>query len=305
MTSFVLTSWEALLNSAQNFIRPALIFAAIALVARGAAALHTARRASGEVRTNIFLFVFDIVIVAPLLALLLGATGSFMQANGVALLSPQAWSALPTWLVALIAIVAGDFIGYWRHRLEHTNALWPTHAIHHSDTAMTWTTGLRFHPLNRLTTALIDTSALVLLGFPPWALIANNLVRHYYGLFIHMNLAWTYGLLGRVFVSPAMHRWHHVRDAAGASANFATVFSVFDQAFRTHHAPGPCTVPLGVRDEIGSGALAQLVWPLRALLKYLRRHFVATEGRTRNPGAASAALYDSLGSGSRSARLRR
>ena len=118
--------------------------------------------------------------------------------------------------MGFIAIFAGDFVGYWRHRLEHTALLWPGHAIHHSDTAMTWTTGLRFHPINRLTTALIDTSVLALLGFPVWALIANNLVRHYYGLFIHMDLPWTYGPLGRVLVSPAMHRWHHIRVANGA-----------------------------------------------------------------------------------------
>jgi sterol desaturase/sphingolipid hydroxylase (fatty acid hydroxylase superfamily) len=97
--------------------------------------------------------------------------------------------------------------------------------------------------------------------------MVNNLVRHFYGLFIHMDLPWTYGRLGRVFVSPAMHRWHHIRDADGAGVNVATVFSVFDQAFRTHHVPGPCTVPLGVRDDIGQGALAQLLWPLKALWK--------------------------------------
>jgi sterol desaturase/sphingolipid hydroxylase (fatty acid hydroxylase superfamily) len=180
------------------------------------------------------------------------------------------WSALPAWLVALCALFAGDFIAYWRHRLEHTSLLWPGHAIHHSDTAMTWTTGLRFHPINRFSTALIDTSMLALLGFPPWALVANNLVRHYYGLFIHMDLPWTYGPLGRVFVSPAMHRWHHIRDAEGAGANFATVFSIFDQAFRTHCVPGACTAPLGVRDDIGRGAMAQLAWPFRAAMQWAR-----------------------------------
>jgi sterol desaturase/sphingolipid hydroxylase (fatty acid hydroxylase superfamily) len=253
---------------------PALIFAAIALAASGAHAIRKARNASAEVRTNAILFVVDIIFIAPLLAIMLGFTGAAMQSAG--LIASIPWSALPTWLVALIAIFAGDFVAYWRHRLEHTNALWPTHAIHHSDTAMTWTTGLRFHPLNRVSTALIDTTALALLGFPPWALIANNLVRHYYGLFIHMDLPWTYGRLGRVFVSPAMHRWHHIRDADGAGANFATVFSVFDQAFGTHHVPGPCTVPLGVRDDIGRSALAQLIWPLRAAGRILRRRI----GRT-------------------------
>jgi sterol desaturase/sphingolipid hydroxylase (fatty acid hydroxylase superfamily) len=260
-----------LLNAARGLLIPALIFAAIAFAARGVESLRTARAATPEVRTNLLLFTFDVIAVTPLLVLTLGAVSALMQQNGLHLIVPDSWSALPLWLVVPIAVFIGDFVGYWRHRLEHTPLLWLAHAIHHSDAAMTWTTGVRFHPLNRLTTSLIDTTALALLGFPPEAIMLNAYIRHYYGLFIHMDLPWTYGPLGRVFVSPAMHRWHHIRDADGAGANFATVFSVFDQAFRTHHTPGPCTVPLGVRDAIGKGALAQLAWPFVAALRFINR----------------------------------
>jgi sterol desaturase/sphingolipid hydroxylase (fatty acid hydroxylase superfamily) len=267
-------------NASTALAVPAPIFAAIALIARGIEALHTARNAAPEVRTNGFLFVFDVLITTPLLVILLALTGGLIQRSGVTL-PTETWSALPQWLVVLIAVFVGDFVGYWRHRLEHTALLWPAHAIHHSDERMTWTTLFRFHPLNRVTTALIDTSALALLGLPPFALAANMLVRHYYGMFIHMDLPWTYGPLGRVLVSPAMHRWHHVRNADGAGANFATVFSVFDQAFRTHHAPGPCTVPLGVRDDIGHGAVAQLVWPFRVLWRWTAPNSAPRPVRTR------------------------
>jgi sterol desaturase/sphingolipid hydroxylase (fatty acid hydroxylase superfamily) len=262
------TAADALWTAFSALLWPAIVFAAIALAARGVASLNTARTATGEVRTNMILLAVDAVLVAPLLALMVAAVGAWMQGNGLRLFSAEAWTTLPAWLVLFIAVFIGDFVGYWRHRLEHTALIWPTHAIHHSDTAMTWTTLFRFHPLNRLTTALIDTSALALLGLPPWALAANLMIRHYYGMFIHMDLPWTYGALGRVLVSPAMHRWHHIRDSDGGGVNFATVFSVFDQAFRTHHVPGPCTVPLGVRDEIGCGVLGQLFYPFRAALTW-------------------------------------
>lgn len=271
MPPAIMRAWDALWAAYSDLLLPALIFAAIALAVRGIAALRTARAASDEVRTNLILFTLDIIFVTPVLALLLGATGAWLQRHGLTL-PANTWEALPVWLVGFIAVFAGDFVAYWRHRFEHTNALWPTHAIHHSDTAMTWTTGLRFHPFNRLTTALIDTTALALLGLPIWALVANNLIRHYYGLFIHMDLPWTYGALSRVFVSPAMHRWHHIRDANGAGANFATVFSVFDQAFGTYHVPGPCNVPPGVREVIGKSAWRQLLWPFAALWRYALRH---------------------------------
>lgn len=256
------TILQSLWTAYANLFWPALIFGGVALAFRGVEALHTARRASAEVRTNLILFTFDIIAVTPLLVLMMASVGAWIQAQGLRLFSAAQWEMLPAALVVFIALFFGDFVAYWRHRLEHVDLIWPWHAIHHSDERMTWTTGLRFHPLNRLTTTL---------GLPLWAIVANSMVRHYYGLFIHMDLPWTYGPLSRLFVSPAMHRWHHVRDARGMGVNFATLFSVFDQAFRTYHVPGPCDVPLGVRDDIGKGALAQLAWPVRVIARALRR----------------------------------
>lgn len=270
LQTYLTHSATAFWTAFSALIWPALAFAAIAFIAHGVNAIRIARTAAPEVRTNLVLFAFDAAFITPLLVVALTFSGALIQQGGFALLSTTQWAALPQVAVAFIAVFAGDFIAYWRHRLEHTPFVWPAHAIHHSDTAMTWTTGLRFHPINRVTTALIDTTFLALLGLPIWALLINNLVRHYYGLFIHMDLPWTYGPLGRVFVSPAMHRWHHIRDAEGAGVNFATVFSVFDQAFGTHHVPGPCTVSLGVRDGIKRNALSQLAWPFIAAWRALR-----------------------------------
>lgn len=271
MQALLLQTAEAFWAAFTGLIWPALAFALIAFIVRGAGAFRIARNALPQVRTNLILFAFDIAFVTPLLLMGLAFTGGLMQQAGLRLFDADHWSALPAWLTAFLAVFAGDFIGYWRHRLEHLSFFWPAHAIHHSDDAMTWTTGLRFHPFNRVTTALIDTSFLALLGFPMWALMINNLVRHFYGLYIHMDLPWTYGPLARVFISPATHRWHHIRDADGAGVNFATVFSVFDQAFGTYRLPGPCAVPLGVRDEIGAGALAQLLWPFKVMWRWAAR----------------------------------
>jgi sterol desaturase/sphingolipid hydroxylase (fatty acid hydroxylase superfamily) len=116
------------------------------------------------------------------------------------------------------------------------------------------------------------------------------IVRHFYGEFIHADFPWTYGPLGRVMVSPVMHRWHHARDVEGSGSNFATVFSVFDQAFGTYYVPGICTVPLGVNDEMGRGTTGQLLYPflewggriatrLRGKSKSLERAAPHTAGR--------------------------
>lgn len=129
---------------------------------------------------------------------------------------------------------------------------------------MTWLTLDRFHPINRITRCVIDTSALLPLGQPAEAVIANNLVRHYYGYLIHADLPWTYGPLGRILVSPAMHRWHHAADKAAFDTNYATAFAISDRAFGTFRVPGPCTVPLGVTDRMAPTLAGQIGYAFTA-----------------------------------------
>ncbi len=273
LPSSVQSTTAALLQNGRELLIAGAVFAALALIAGGREAIAKARNARGEVTTNLGLWVFDIIVMTPVFAVLTAVMGAAMQNGGLILVHPNFWAHWPQWLVAFLAVFIGDFIGYWRHRLEHTAPLWPAHAIHHSDTRMTWTTLFRFHPINRISTVLIDTAGLALLGFPPWALFINNLVRHYWGMFIHMDVPWTFGPLGRLIVSPVMHRWHHVRDGQGVGSNFATAFSVFDQAFGTHYVPGVCTVPLGVQENVGRNAFEQLLYPFKIAGRVLARPF--------------------------------
>jgi sterol desaturase/sphingolipid hydroxylase (fatty acid hydroxylase superfamily) len=246
----------------QKLFIPGLLFITLALLVKGRAALTAGRRAARETCINLMIIAFDALLIAPPLALLLILVRDVLDITG-RILSPDTWAALPPIAVCFLAIFIGDFIGYWRHRLEHTRWLWPSHALHHSDTEMTWLAGYRFHPINRLSTVLVDVSLLSLFGFPPYALLINSLVRHYYGQFIHADLPWTFGIFQYIFVSPAMHRWHHADLPAAFGTNFATVFSVFDRAFGTYRVPGACDAPLGVKELAGSGLGDQLIYPLR------------------------------------------
>jgi sterol desaturase/sphingolipid hydroxylase (fatty acid hydroxylase superfamily) len=253
----------ALAHGVKVLILPAAFFALMAFVVRGRQALAAARRAATEVRINLWFHFLDTLFVLPVMSLVLTGIAASLKQSQLILLEPATWHSLGTYPVLLLVIFLGDFIGYWRHRLEHLPLFWPCHAVHHSDTEMTWLTLERFHPVDRLITIAVDSTFLLVLGLPTWAMIANLLVRHYYGYFIHADLPWTYGRLGAIFVSPAMHRWHHAREAAYADTNFATVFSVFDRAFGTLAVPGPCTVPLGVGEDMGRGVSGRLAYPLR------------------------------------------
>jgi sterol desaturase/sphingolipid hydroxylase (fatty acid hydroxylase superfamily) len=255
--------WAAI-QAVQSLLLPAAFFAALALLLRGKEALAAARQAGEELRINLSLHVLDAIFVLPVTALIVTGIAILLHKWNLVLLEASTWMVLGVYPVMFIAVFLGDFIGYWRHRLEHTSLLWPSHAIHHSDTEMSWLTLARFHPINRMVTVIVDSAFLLALGLPAWAIVANNFIRHYYGFFIHADLPWTYGRLGgAIFVSPAMHRWHHARELRYAGTNFATVFSVFDRAFGTLSVPGPCTVPLGIEDDMGRGVRGQLSYPLK------------------------------------------
>lgn len=258
LSDFALRSALALKTAGAEMVLPALIFFTIGVLTKGRTLFTDMQRAVAQTSLNVQIMVFNIVLIVPLIVLASQAMSDAASRYGLILISPETWRGLPFWLVIFIGIFIGDFVGYWRHRLEHTPLLWPAHAVHHSDTDMTWLSLERFHPINRITTFAIDSGVLLVLGLPIEAVLANNFVRHYYGYFIHADLPWTFGPLGRIFVSPAMHRWHHAADPAAFDTNYATVFSVFDQAFGTFRVPGPCTAPLGVTDAIGTTLSSQL-----------------------------------------------
>jgi sterol desaturase/sphingolipid hydroxylase (fatty acid hydroxylase superfamily) len=243
---------------------PADLFIGLAVLTKGLSpAWAAAKRAIRETRVNLAIYILDIFTVGAILVPLYVLMANFADAAALRLISPHFWDSVPSLLVGFAAVFAGDFIGYWRHRLEHTRFLWPSHAVHHSDTEMTWLALLRFHPINRLSTFVIDNSFLLLLGFPAYALVVNTIVKHYYGFFIHADLPWRYGRLDNIFVSPVMHRWHHSIDPVAYRTNFATVFSIFDRMFGTYRVPGLPNTPLGVKFDMGKGVLGQLLHPFK------------------------------------------
>jgi sterol desaturase/sphingolipid hydroxylase (fatty acid hydroxylase superfamily) len=264
-------AFEALRIAAGVLAISVLAFGAIALAVKGGEAFEAAIRAVAEVRVNLAFYFFDALFVAPILTVLVALIRSLVSDYSLSIVPDSVWAAAGLPMTAFAVLFIGDFVSYWRHRVEHTRWFWPAHVIHHSDTDMTWLTLSRFHPINRLTTTAIDVLCLALLGFPTWALVTNSLVRHYYGEFIHADLPWMYGRFASVLVSPVMHRWHHARDVTGSGSNFATIFSVFDRAFGTYYVPGLCTVPLGVTEDQypGKGMIRHLLHPFVAWARTL------------------------------------
>ncbi len=172
----------------------------------------------------------------------------------------------PLWLQAIEILVIGDFIAYWMHRAFHGRRLWKFHAIHHCSKDLDWLSSVRLHPVNDWLTRWVQASALVLLGFSPLAVAAYVPFLTFYAIFLHANVSWGFGPLGKVVASPRFHRWHHTSEDEGLDKNFAGLFPFFDVLFGTYYMPKD-RVPkrFGIRnDDVPEGFLGQLAYPFRA-----------------------------------------
>src|SRR5690349_13345775 len=179
LVAFAQYAWTALADAVIALIIPTAFFVALALIMKRKEAWDAAKRAAHEARINLGYYFLDALFVLPVLGIVTLAVGVFMQNARLILVPANWWLAIGTYPTVFMAVFLGDFIGYWRHRLEHTKWLWPTHAIHHSDEEMTWLTLNRFHPINPITTVIIDSTFLLAMRLPAWAVIANSLERNY------------------------------------------------------------------------------------------------------------------------------
>lgn len=275
VANLLMESARNLFSALQALTVPALFFLCLGYIVKRGEFLREARRALPEVRLSAEIQAFNIVFSSPFLVIYMTAIHGFMSDHGLFVIHPRGWEAVPTVLTLFVAVFVGDFFHYWRHRLDHTKLLWPAHAVHHSDTVVTWATSMRWHPINLLTVGGAGTFAMLVMGFPVYAIMFNAMMRGYYGFFIHTNVPWTYGWFGKYMVSPAMHRWHHSAEEKAFDKNFGEFFCLFDKAFGTYYLPGPCDGPLGVSDDMQPTLRSQIGYAFtpgayKPLLKSLR-----------------------------------
>ncbi len=93
--------------------------------------------------------------------------------------------------IVTLSVLLLDMLIYWQHRLFHTvPMLWRFHKMHHADSHVDTTTGLRFHPVEIAMSLGIKAAAVVMLGVHS-AYIAFTIAR------LKMNLIRTTGLAYR------------------------------------------------------------------------------------------------------------
>jgi sterol desaturase/sphingolipid hydroxylase (fatty acid hydroxylase superfamily) len=244
---------EALRTEVANVAPLAVLFGALAYVTKRDALVAAIQRARPEIATNLVLLLVNALVVVPLIAVPILTGHSLLPRAGVLV---GFWEGMPAAVSIIAAIALMEFAAYWRHRLEHVPMLWPVHATHHADEAMNWLSVRRKHPLGEALALLIDNLLVILLGLPFWAIGVGLLLRSWWGYFIHADVPWTLGIFGKVFISPAAHRLHHIRDEELMGSNYGNMLTLWDKVFGTYVDPAPyvnCETGIaeGTRDALG------------------------------------------------------
>jgi sterol desaturase/sphingolipid hydroxylase (fatty acid hydroxylase superfamily) len=145
---------------------------------------------------------------------------------------------LPTWLTALLGIMALDFFTYVAHVALHKSWLgWQFHRVHHSDYEVNVTTAFRQHPGETVWRILWYGLAVTLFGISPFVLVLYLTMSTLNAQLEHTNIKLNETIdcvLRILFVTPNMHKVHHSREQYQTDTNYSNIFSVWDRIFGTY-----------------------------------------------------------------------
>lgn len=209
------------------------------------------------------------------------ATAAMAQDRGWGLFN---WVEGPVWLELGLAMLALDFIIYWQHQIFHyVPILWRFHMMHHSDLDLDVTSGVRFHPVEIVISAVVKASAVMALGVAPLAVVAFEIVLNGTSLFNHSNVKMPLGfdrVLRWFVVTPDMHRIHHSVDPRETNSNYGFNVPWWDRLFGTYCAEpalGQTGMKIGL-EHLGSPVCLNLFMMLRfPFVTKLGRYVVRTQ----------------------------
>jgi sterol desaturase/sphingolipid hydroxylase (fatty acid hydroxylase superfamily) len=237
------------------------------------------RRLAGAWRENFGLWLVDIAVLGAVCGACAWTVATWAQRHGFGLAGAI---HLPWPLAALLTIAVLDLVSYLWHRANHRiPLLWRFHQVHHSDTTFTVTTALRFHPGELLLSLPLRMAAIVLLGGPPEAVLAFEVLFTFANLIEHGNINLPIRLetmLGRVLITPALHRHHHARRVDDLNSNFGTIFAIWDRLLATYReSTSARTVETGLPGATGAVTFVHAIsMPFAA---NVRRPFQSDEDR--------------------------
>jgi len=185
--------------------------------------------------SNLAVVVINTVAARFLVPISAVATATLCEARGWGVLQQVEW---PVWVEFILAVFALDLAIYLQHVMFHAVPLfWRLHMVHHADLDIDVTTGLRFHTLEIVLSALIKLAAVLVLGPTAISVVTFEVILNATSMFNHSNVnlpiacdSW----LRWFVVTPDMHRVHHSVIRRETNSNFGFNLPWWDYVFGTY-----------------------------------------------------------------------
>lgn len=185
---------------------------------------------------------FGLVFISSVVARLtipigLTALAIYNEEQGIGLFN---FLNLPSWLIVILSILLLDLLIYWQHRLFHqVPLLWRLHRVHHADSHVDSSTGLRFHPFEIVLSILIKLVAVTALGAPAIAVLIFEIALNGFALFNHANIRLPKSIeqpLRLFIITQQLHRIHHSQKPSETNSNYGFSVVWWDKLFNSYKA---------------------------------------------------------------------
>lgn len=181
-------------------------------------------------------FVFTVIhlVIHTFLAILIIKLSDWCAAAEFGLVY---WTNANILVSIFIGVLALDFSSWLVHLVMHkVPVLWRFHLIHHSDTNVDVTTGLRHHPGDSLLRGIFFLLLIFISGAPMYSVMIYQTLVVLATAFTHANIGLHPKLdkaLSWFLISPNMHKVHHHWKQPYTDSNYGAVFSIWDRLLGT------------------------------------------------------------------------
>lgn len=213
------------------------------------------------------------LIIHTFLAFIIIKISDWCIANNFGIVN---WLGVGVLATVLLTVLIIDFFGGWLvHIVEHKfKFLWRFHVVHHADTNVDVTTGLRHHPVESVVRGVFIFGGIFITGAPIFAVMIYQTLLVFFTAFEHANISlpkWLDKGLSFLFVSPNMHKVHHHWKQPYTDSNYGAIFSLWDRLLGTFTQLEPNQIIYGIDKDFPNEKEEDFITILKAPFQNLNK----------------------------------